>query len=722
MANVEEELGDGMYALRWAGNRVTVFSQASLAAGQSLILKSELSADGKPTLVVQGPALPRFMAAADMPSYGPAGGQPATRDAIAAGVASAVLSQPTPSGTTDLIGRILQPLPDFPESAEKLLRDAREELLRLNNSSPADSGTSGAGRPAEQPSAEADRSMHADAGAAGSEISRQPEPHPHPGDAIREALAQIIKAAELPLSRLATPPSGGKIPESALEKAADILLRAVGLTPDIVSRDAAKALIRHNVQVDRANVQSLIAIAAGTPEIDRPGRMNAGARLLARDVPLIRPLAAGLADILSRRIGTRELADRAVAALDWEPQTPEAKPLVHTARDLIRAMNVDIDSADLPSTLERYVSTSGRETLGKALALLEKAAQAVLESHPELARLDKAINIILAQSAKGTPAVLESQPIPNDDPAASAPDSQGPGQNKPQSEAGRPAASGDDPPSPGLSSPESSYPTPGGNRPEVDLLRPAGPLSLFLSKEGDVKSAVPERVTREAETVMRDLLSDDPAKVETAGRELKRRNHHVLQEAARTLNQMESKLLRNDSQLARLAEGAGILRELGRQTLAIKAENLAGREREPGMLLAEIPFRLAEDQGEGRMQMFYRKIRTDNKGWTSRIILDLTTTGFGPVLGDMRFFGKDMILNLFVGKSEMAEFLDESGGDLIQALLEKGFRLTPHFLVLPPPKIQQAGHPEVRESPPAEPPIIQSRPVPRQRGRLDVRG
>jgi hypothetical protein len=450
--------------------------------------------------------------------------------------------------------------------------------------------------------------------------------------------------------------------------------------------------------------------------------MQAGARLLSHDVPLIRPLAAGLADILSRRIGTLELIGRAAIALNWEPQTPGARPLVSTARDLIRALSVDIEDANLPLTLERYVSTSGRETLGKALALLEKAAQAVLESRPELARLDRAINLVMAQSAKeaNPPMTPESQPHPSGGSAA-APGNLGRAQATPQPVTGQTVASEDLPASPGSPRSDSPYPAPGGNRLEVDLFRPADPLSIFLSKEGQAKPAVLEQAEREAATVVRDLLSDDPAKAETARRELGQRDSHVLREAAKNLSQMENRLLRTDPQLARLAEGAGILRELGRQTLAIKAENLAGREREPGMLLAEIPFRLAEDQGEGRMQMFYRKTRTGSGGWTSRVILDLNTTGLGPVLGDMRFFGRDMVLNLFVGKSEMAEFLAESGGDLIRALLDKGFRLTPHFLVLPPPKIRD-DHPEVRIPPPEEPPAIQPGPLPRRRGRLDIRG
>ncbi len=43
VANVEEDLGEGMYALRWAGQRIHVSSRAPLAKGQGLLLKSETS-------------------------------------------------------------------------------------------------------------------------------------------------------------------------------------------------------------------------------------------------------------------------------------------------------------------------------------------------------------------------------------------------------------------------------------------------------------------------------------------------------------------------------------------------------------------------------------------------------------------------------------------------------------------------------------------------------
>ncbi|MCC8179549.1 MAG: hypothetical protein LIP23_01350, partial [Planctomycetes bacterium] len=231
---------------------------------------------------------------------------------------------------------------------------------------------------------------------------------------------------------------------------------------------------------------------------------------------------------------------------------------------------------------------------------------------------------------------------------------------------------------------EVQFQTPGLNKPEFELLKPSGYLEHFLSLErsgGEVR----EKVAAEARTLLRDLLSDDPQRAMEGMRQLPGKDKEVLRETARQLTRMEQEILRSDNNLRSLAEAATSIRDLGRQALAVKAENLAARDREPGVMLAEVPFKLADDTGSGRMQMFYRQSRGKKEGWTSRVILDLNTTSMGPVLGDMRFFGSDMVLNMFVEKQDIADFLATSAADLVDALRDKGFRMRPRFMVLPPP-------------------------------------
>lgn len=155
MASVEEELGDGVYSLRWGGNRISVTSRSPLKTGQSLILKSETNAEGKPTLVVQGPALPEPGSITGRVIYGPgknranakqssaAENAAASRDnhqagnQIAAGTSKATTIQaPTPTKPVqDLIGAVLEPLPEFEVSVKLLEEAVKEEKERLEEKS-----------------------------------------------------------------------------------------------------------------------------------------------------------------------------------------------------------------------------------------------------------------------------------------------------------------------------------------------------------------------------------------------------------------------------------------------------------------------------------------------------------------------------------------------------------------------------------------------------------
>ncbi|MDR1519586.1 MAG: hypothetical protein LBU23_05510, partial [Planctomycetota bacterium] len=636
LAGVEEDLGEGVYVLRWAGNRLTVSSRARLEVGQSLILKSELSAEGKPNLVVQGPALPGSGTLAGRAAYGPPpgghpAGQPADGGGIAAGVAAAE-TVPVPSGeASSLIGLILEPLPDFPESAEKLLREAAESLSLKNPPVPETAGAPPVKLPAAMPPPGAETAPPPASTPAPSDL---PANNPPPEAFLKEALAQISRIAELPLPGLAAGRgAAGKMPDAVAEKAAAILLRAAGLVPAPAALEAAKALIRHNVQVDRANIQTLLSVAAGAPEAGHPAQLNAAARLLAHDAPLARPLVGGLADVVSRRIGTRELVDKAILALTIEPEQPEARPLARAARNILETLNIDLERSDAPLALERYVSTFGREALGKALALVEKSAQAILERHFPLPRIDKALTAILAPLGKSpepapapgtadpakpeTPPPLQRPPDAPPAAAGSAP-AKTPVASAPATAIPRPSpkaadASGAMPPEPGKppapaapgeqtasgpatrpawsagAGPETGrrldalYALPGGNRPEVETLRPSGPLGAFLAGAGGAGGEVLEKARKEAEILVRELVSEDPEKAEAARKNIARHGPEVLREAARRLDGMERRLLRAEPQVNRLAEAAGALRDLGRQLLATKAENLAGRDRDPGV-------------------------------------------------------------------------------------------------------------------------------------------
>ncbi|MCD8349456.1 MAG: hypothetical protein LUC93_02430 [Planctomycetaceae bacterium] len=624
---------------------------------------------------------------------------------------------------------------------------------------------------------------------------------------LKEALTQMVKAAELPLAGGANvPPLSlvAKPPPETLDKAAELLLQAAGVTPDTESVAAARALIKQNVHIDRDSVQTVLTAAAEAPEPDREAVMNAAARLLSKDIPVSPPLVAGLVDVLDRRAGTHALMHQAQEALAIDPDNPQAQKLMEAAGDLLDMLHVDLASPDAPEALERYLSTFGRETLGKALALVETAAQAILEGSPELQRLDQAISAVLTEltdelaqvqtqelADEKIPTPQDAAPPPSKDPSTpiqatplparplpSAPINaylnaprafdiaealknlppmpqnitinspvpqeappllpqplpaplpnlmpppdgsvpQGDGTTTPQPAPGTPA-----PPTPAPMPPagegflmpklDTLFQIPGLNRPELELLKPSGFMERFLQSSVDGPDA--QQVKEDARTLLRQLTSEDARQVERGLRDVKNKSGDVLRETAARLNEREVEVIRNNTVLNRLADAATSLRDLGRQLLAVKAENLAGQDREPGVMLAEVPFKLNDDAGEGRMQMFYRRRKDKGEGWNNRVILDLNTTRMGPVLGDMRFFGQDMVLNMFVEHQETAKYLEASGNDLIAALAEKGFRVKARFMVLP---LRTA--PEIR----ADRPVIageESAATSSDGGRLDIKG
>lgn len=605
---------------------------------------------------------------------------------------------------------------------------------------------------------------------------------------LKEALTQMVKASELPLGSASADGQslgvGGKMPDAIVDKAAGILLQAAGLTPEGAALEAGRALVSNNVQVDRDTVQALITMVAGMEGDEREAMLKAAARLSAKDVPLSDPLVAGMADVMTRKAGAHELMTNAAEALAADVDIPEARPLMQGARELLELLHVDLDRADAVEALERYVSTFGREALGRALALVERSAQAVLENNPLLQNIDQALTAILTQlettmaqfqnegqsgqtvvfpgaaplPAEGaaqedvpaetpppprpSPAAMSpinaylkapkavsidellgklppmpklarlDQPVPQAPvtlpaPAAGVPQQIIPPQtgqtaqtlpgNMPQTAAPQQEMAGEEnarsAPNPAPETPrgeasvlnrlDSLFQIPGLNRPELELLKPSGFLERFLNSGAD--GADGGRIKSEASALLRQLTADNPEHVQRALQEVTRKEPAVLRETAARLTRMEAETVRSEPLLNRLSDAATSLRDLGRQLIAVKAENLAGQDRNPGVMLAEIPFKLNDDAGNGRMQMFYRRSKKKGDSWTSRVILDLNTTKMGPVLGDMRFFGNDMIVNMFVETPETASYLEKSAEDLIAGLSDKGFRVKTRFMVMPPP-------------------------------------
>ena len=80
-------------------------------------------------------------------------------------------------------------------------------------------------------------------------------------------------------------------------------------------------------------------------------------------------------------------------------------------------------------------------------------------------------------------------------------------------------------------------------------------------------------------------------------------------------------------------------------------------------------------------------VRQRGFGVILSIALGITAFIVLAVLGrEIRYkVGQDMVLNMFVENADTAAFLAKAADRLSEALLAKGFRLKPKFLVLPPP-------------------------------------
>lgn len=189
------------------------------------------------------------------------------------------------------------------------------------------------------------------------------------------------------------------------------LLRNAGLTPSPATTAAAEALLGQKLPVSRENVQTLLALAAGTTGDERGAILRAGARLLALDIPVARPLAAGMAQLmspelnLSGRIGA--LAGGLRTAGELLP--PELQSLAQGSARMAENLAVIVGGADSPQALSGFISGMGRELLAQVQQNIEGMATGLLETSPTLRILSAALEPVLLK--------LANLPLPPQTPA-----------------------------------------------------------------------------------------------------------------------------------------------------------------------------------------------------------------------------------------------------------------------------------------------------------------
>ena len=434
---------------------------------------------------------------------------------------------------------------------------------------------------------------------------------------------------------------------AAIAHPLDARIKTVGLTPTPLLREAALALLREGILIERQPLQALLALAAGRSDNERSMLFSAAARLWAQDAPLCLPLAAGAA------VPPRQLAlllqgcDAAlVAALAALSPEDEAAPLLRGARQALEQTAVSLGTPESAAQLADFLAASGRTTLARAQALVEETCRMMLGRHPLLRNCDSALEAIRQ---------------------AFAPPRQHDGV---ESAAVRPAA-----------------------EQIVQALRQAVQAALPGIFEGEHIKLVPGAaedgpiaVDKQAAAAARLIIeARDPEAAAEMVRRFIVEHPSLARDLAACLEKIEAEALQQQPAVRSLAEAAQTLSEIGRRLLAYRAESLSGLKHEPAYFVAEIPLRFNEDREDGLLRVYWRRRSRLAASWNARVVLDLHTTRLGPVVGDMLFYGREIRLRLYAAEKEIADYLAASQGELAAALREKGFICTPRFAVIPQP-------------------------------------
>ncbi len=451
-------------------------------------------------------------------------------------------------------------------------------------------------------------------------------------------------------------------------------LNAAGLMPTEFSRQAAEALLTEGLPISRENVQALMVLAGARQGDERVAMLAAGARLLAHDLPVTPPLAAGMAGILGADQGATAVLAR-VQALVQEAgaqATAGTGAIVNenlaAARASLESVAVMLGQADTPEQIANFFNTLAREPMGQAVASLENAAGAIIAGQPPLQRIDAAIAALMAAAGTGEAAASEPDAV-----SVAAGGNQLPGQaaENVTAAAGETAAD--------LAALLSSAGTPARS-----LAHPGvNPAYLALVPRTAAGGA---EIARVMDVVRQVLAAPDNETAQQLVRALANtENRSLVNAVLGRLQAVEQEIMEQTPALRHVRDAITGLRDLGRRFMVYKAENLAGMRQDPNVLVAEVPFRMAEQSGDGRLQVYYRRGGRKGPGrrWSARVVLDLQTTRMGPVVGDMRFFGREVALSLFAADRDTSDYLGSERGQLTAALREKGFMCTPRFRVIP---------------------------------------
>jgi len=545
-------------------------------------------------------------------------------------------------------------------------------------------------------------------------VTIPPQTQLQPGDAVQlqaQPAGVRLEAVVETEAPFATATQEAAPAADADEAALNTLLRRMGLPADARLRAAARALAAEALPVNRRTLELVLGAAhlaergaepsaqarAPAPEGAQPARpdpealVRAAARLLARDVPVAAPLVRGSARLAHPAAPTDRMAEAqqalqdALARLQAPPEPTGGRPLPAPAQAAVRqslsqAMEalaevpLAPDRPEAAAALAAHARTFATPQLAAAAARIEQAMADLLAARPRLARFDALLGVLGELRAAQAPA-----------PQAPAPGAPIPGPEAlPMDALLAPQAAGAE----ASASPSAS----------AQAGTQAAEPALGADEQALLESLLRLPVDQELSARARALVQD--ARPETLGR---------LQAA---LQAREQAAVQADPLLGRLAAAHEAVRGLQEPALAAKAQALAATGQERTVFVAEVPLTLAGQTADGRLSVYYRRGRGRGPGagpWSTRVVLDLHTTGLGAVRGDLRFLPSRLDAVLGTDGEETTALLGSEAEALRDALVDRGFRPRLQFRVVRPPQPQDT---EERARPAPIPPLPEAGPGP----------
>lgn len=387
--------------------------------------------------------------------------------------------------------------------------------------------------------------------------------------------------------------------------------------------------------------------------------------------------------------------------------TNEISKNLSAALSELENLSVFIDEPQLPEKLQNAFTTLARTSLARAETQIENATTLLLRNNPDLQKLDVALQEILSRldntpennapknrgnlltpeeqndppPAKITSESKNEKTITNDKKIVNE-------ENAPIDDKNLPAAK------------KIIITTPTINEKFIDVLpeKFSEPIMRkftdshpgvrdFPSAWKEVATPNPPNVSR-LESALREIFSANSIEeVTQKTREVVRKlDNETLRALSANLQSVEREEIAAQPALSRLANVASELRDLGRMMVAMKAENLATMHHDPAYMSAILPFKLHDESGDGKLQMYYRKQKNRGpKNWLQRVVLDLDLTALGNVIGDLRFTAdKKLSVTIATTEHESNKVLQQDRDELANALSACGFPCTPEFrLILP---------------------------------------